>query len=86
MTATQGRTVFLRQIQRGFTYVGFLFIFGGVVGFLLLFITHAQVDRLIPLASLTAFLEGIGMFAIAIALEIVISVATRRPGKKGGGL
>jgi hypothetical protein len=86
MTATRGRTVFLRQIQRGFTSVGFLFVFGGVVGFLLLFITHAQVDRLVPLAFLTAFLEGIGMFAIAIALEIVISVTTRWQGKKGGRL
>jgi hypothetical protein len=84
MAATRGRTVFLRQIQRGFTAVGFLFVFGGVVGFLLLFIAHAQVDRLVPLAFLTAFLEGIGMFAIAIALEIVVLVATQRPGKKGG--
>jgi hypothetical protein len=78
MTATRGRAVFLRQVQRGFTYAGFLFVFSGIGGFLLLLIAPAPIERLIPIILLTAILEGIGMFAIAAALEGVFLFASRR--------
>jgi hypothetical protein len=56
MTATRGRAVFLRQVQRGFTYAGFLFVFSGIGGFLLLLIAPAPIERLIPIILLTAIL------------------------------
>lgn len=76
--AARGRGALLRQVQRGFTSVGFLFMFGGVGGFLLLFIAHPHIDRLTPILFLTAILEGVGMFAIAIALELVFLIMSRR--------
>jgi hypothetical protein len=77
MTAARGRAVFLRQVQRGFTYAGFLFVFGGVAGFLGLFIAPAPIERLLPILLLTAVLEGSGMFAISMALEVLFLVSPR---------
>jgi hypothetical protein len=78
MAAARGRGALLRQVQRGFIYAGILFVFGGVGGFLLLFMTHPHIDRLTPILFLTAILEGVGMFAIAIALELVFLILSRR--------
>jgi hypothetical protein len=77
MAAKRGRAALLRQVQRGFTYAGFLFVFGGVGGFLLLFVIHPHIDRLTPILFLTALLEGVGMFAIAIALELLSFIVSR---------
>lgn len=84
LPTTSPHVTLLRQIQHGFTLVGFLFVFAGVGGFLFMLITHAQIDRLFPLAFLTALLEGLGMFACAIGLEMVLSFAARRHRKSGG--
>jgi hypothetical protein len=77
MSATRGRAAFLGQVQRGFVLAGFAFVFGGVGGFVFLFIIHAQVTRLVPIALVTAITEGIGMFAMAIALEMVLLISPR---------
>lgn len=77
MSATRGRAAFLRQIQRGFILTGFLFVFGGVGGFLFLFVEHAKVDRLVPVLLVTAILEGAGMLAIAMMLEIIFLLSSR---------
>ena len=77
MAAARGRSALLRQVQRGFMYAGFLFVFGGVGGFLLLFLT--------PILFLTAILEGVGMFAIAIALELILLIMSRRSKARSRG-
>jgi hypothetical protein len=77
MTATRGRAAFLRQVQRGFTYAGFILVFGGVGGFLLLSMAPTHIERLVLILLFTAVLEGIGMFAIVMALEVVFLVSPR---------
>jgi hypothetical protein len=54
-----------------------LLLFGGVGGFLCLFVVHAQVWRLVPLVVLTAIGEGIGLFGIAMGMEPLLLVSPR---------
>ena len=72
------RAVFLRQLQRGFTYAGLLFMFVGLTRFLVLFIAPAPIEQPFPILLLTAVSVGIGMFVIAMALDIACLALPRQ--------